>query len=566
MFVAIFEYIDRLFNICRPRRILYMAIDGVAPRAKMNQQRSRRFRSSKEVDEKNQTIARIRAELEARSAFLPPEKPDSEQFDSNCITPGTPFMTRLSIALRYYIYDRLNSDPGWANIQVILSDANVPGEGEHKIMDFIRKQRSSPCHDPNTHHCLCGADADLIMLGLATHEPHFTIIREEFKPNQPRPCDICGQYGHEMENCVGIPKEDDDFDRPAPLPTSETDFIFVRLAVLRQYLAEELQLPGLPFKWDLERAIDDWVLMCFFVGNDFLPHLPSLEIREGAIDRLIGLYKDTVAKTGGWLTDSGRVNLSRIQGIMISLGHMEDEIFKKRRSDELFFRKKKRENALSGAQRSWHKHTIEPASSGFMKPIAASNKPFGSVSASEVHQLRRHHDVNWVEQNLNNLEAATAMKAMLKRRIVSPHEDSSCIKQSYTKGTSGYRSSNSSDAFTGREHEKVIKELDADELADAKDEVRLWEDGWRTRYYQSKFGVDPGDAPDFCIKVGQEYVKGICWVLAYYYQGCASWNWYFPYHYAPFASDFINIARYVGLSNSLANLRQQVKFCCILIL
>jgi XRN 5'-3' exonuclease N-terminus len=54
---------------------------------------------------------------------------------------------------------------------------------------------AQPEHDPNTQHVLCGADADLIMLGLATHEPNFTIIREEFKPNQPRPCDICGQVG-----------------------------------------------------------------------------------------------------------------------------------------------------------------------------------------------------------------------------------------------------------------------------------------------------------------------------------------------------------------------------------
>ena len=52
-----------------------------------------------------------------------------------------------------------------------------------------------PDYNPNTVHCLCGADADLMMLGLATHEPHFYIIREEFKPNMDRPCDVCGLTG-----------------------------------------------------------------------------------------------------------------------------------------------------------------------------------------------------------------------------------------------------------------------------------------------------------------------------------------------------------------------------------
>lgn len=293
--MLIFEYIDRLFAIIRPRRLLYMAIDGVAPRAKMNQQRSRRFRAAKEAIEKEQEISMIREKLESEGIPLPPLKKREEKFDSNCITPGTPFMDRLAIALRYYVHNKVTLDPAWENIEVILSDANVPGEGEHKIMDYIRRQRSSPSHDPNTSHCLCGADADLIMLGLATHESNFTIIREEFIPNQPRPCDLCHMYGHELKDCRGLASDE----KKLPLCHGEPNFIFISLSILREYLEREMKDCDYPFDFDLERAIDDWVFMCFFVGNDFLPHLPSLEIREGAIDRLIRLYKENIWSTDG---------------------------------------------------------------------------------------------------------------------------------------------------------------------------------------------------------------------------------------------------------------------------
>ncbi|KAK9497375.1 hypothetical protein O3M35_004707 [Rhynocoris fuscipes] len=442
MMVAIFECIDRLFKIVRPRKLIYMAIDGVAPRAKMNQQRSRRFRAAKETKEKVEQIQMIRSQLEAKGIILPPEKEKSSSFDSNCITPGTEFMSRLTDCLNYFIHDKLNNDPGWKGLKVILSDASVPGEGEHKIMDFIRRQRGAADYDPNTHHCLCGADADLIMLGLATHEPYFTIIREEFIMNQPHRCEICSQTGHEMKECQGLPNPHEDMDTLA-LPPSVTRYIFVRLNVLREYLEEELQMNGLPFKYDFERVIDDWVFMCFFVGNDFLPHLPSLEIREGAIDRLITLYKRAVFNTGGFLTDSGDVNLKRVEVILKDLGTAEDEIFRKRHRNDVMYRSRNRQR-------------------------------------------------------------------LFQEKVQKPQSE-----------------------------EEIMKQIENDD-PEPNDDVRLWDDGYKDRYYQLKFNLPPNDV-NTRHHIGMEYARGLCWVLKYYYQGCASWDWFFPFHYAPFASDIVNL-------------------------
>jgi 5'-3' exonuclease len=101
-------------------------------------------------------------------------------FDSNAISPGTKFMADLSKQLHFFVKYKLNTDPLYQDLDtVVLSDAAVPGEGEHKMLDYVRKAKSRADYDPNTRHCFYGGDADLIMLALLTHEPHFTIIREE---------------------------------------------------------------------------------------------------------------------------------------------------------------------------------------------------------------------------------------------------------------------------------------------------------------------------------------------------------------------------------------------------
>lgn len=77
----------------------------------------------------------------------------------------------------------------------------MPGEGEHKILDFIRSQRAQMSYDPNTSHCIYGADADLIMLGLSTHEPHFFILRESIAQEKDKKCRRCHKMGHLSHEC-----------------------------------------------------------------------------------------------------------------------------------------------------------------------------------------------------------------------------------------------------------------------------------------------------------------------------------------------------------------------------
>jgi 5'-3' exoribonuclease 1 len=305
--------LDRIITqIVRPKVSVYMAIDGVAPRAKLNQQRSRRFRSAQEMAESQEEGGAA-----AGAAAV---------FDSNCITPGTPFLAMVSETIRYWIRQKCSSaDPTWQNLTVIFSGHDIPGEGEHKIMQHIRSMKDQPHYQPNTRHCIYGQDADLIMLGLVTHEPHFTILREVVNFN----------FGPRSQNSL---KEVKKF-------TKESDFQLLHLSVLREYLAMEFCADPV-ISYDVERCLDDFVFLTFLVGNDFLPHMPTLDIGDGAFDLLFTLYQEhrsAWAVDNPYLTHNGEIcDPHRLEVFLAAIGSVETDILAQKEKDDAAYVKKKR--------------------------------------------------------------------------------------------------------------------------------------------------------------------------------------------------------------------------------
>ena len=291
---------------------------------------------------------------------------------------GTPFMSRLSDYLDYYIHKRLTSSEGWENVEVILSDSSVPGEGEHKIIDYIRRQRTQHNYSGNqtygmtpwpdwVSHVLHGLDADLSMLSLATHEPRCGVLVEQLFVNR---CKLCGGADHtyfctvfsikfnSTANCLNQPR------RTYGKLTKQQRFLNRKLQVYKEssfeFLVNQHQyLTRIYWFWVWRHQIQAsfllwprahhwWLYLHLYVCRKWFYSFPanawnilfsSLKnnlslienIKEGAITMLLNIYKRLLPTWNDYIVDRGTIGMTQIRDLLQELDPLEDVILSKRR-------------------------------------------------------------------------------------------------------------------------------------------------------------------------------------------------------------------------------------------
>lgn len=229
--------IEDYIKLIRPTDSVFITFDGVAPFAKMEQQRTRRYKSS------------FMANISFDNTL-----PKTSSWNTSAITPGTDFMDKLS---RQIDYDYKHMEGRYNVKRVIVSCANCPGEGEHKLFANLRTESVI-----NDNVAVYGLDADLIMLSIF----HLKYCKNIY---------VFREAPEFLKNAIPIQSRGND---------NEPHFLDIK--PLASSISAEMNC-----KFADPQRIYDYVFLCFFLGNDFLPHFPAMNIRTHGINALLDIYR-----------------------------------------------------------------------------------------------------------------------------------------------------------------------------------------------------------------------------------------------------------------------------------
>ena len=274
MLQRICESIDACIAILRPISSVFIAFDGVAPVAKLNQQRERRYKSwylgEMEAQRRREIVSARSTQTGSGKSKTSTFKvePPKPAWNTSAITPGTKFMNALHDKLAEY-YDTtnpsaLNARYNLSGAGIIVSSSKEPGEGEHKLFEYIRDHAAEHA-DMTT--VIYGLDADLIMLCMS----HLHISR--------------GIY---------LYRETPEFVKSINVVLDEKERYFMDIPEFATAIVQHVITSSAPNPTAAKNKVMDYIFMCFMLGNDFMPHFPALNIRTTGIASLMEAYRATI--------------------------------------------------------------------------------------------------------------------------------------------------------------------------------------------------------------------------------------------------------------------------------
>jgi 5'-3' exoribonuclease 1 len=321
----------------------------------------------------------------------------------------------------------------------------------------------------------------------------------------------------------------------------------MHLSIVREYLElefQELEEPGaLSFPFDMERVIDDFILMAFFVGNDFLPNLPHLHINEGALALMFNVYKTVLPKGKGYINEGGVINMERLAILLDELSNIEYRHFESENADAAWFKGKKlgkedvmaktakrgtvvmttQQKELFSKVKSWLGNYMEKKDQAPLDlPVSlnAEDRKFVQELADKLH-------LPW--KTVQNDDGDRHIQVTPPPKLVegdSDEEDE--MDDESTKAIVR--------VVQKYEQAKIVDISPEDAQSEMQKKYDEKFDAWKNDYYKSKFDWDRSNEEELR-KLTENYVQGLQWVLFYYYRGVASWPWYYGYHYSPMISD-----------------------------
>ena len=322
MYTEIIKYIEKLISYADPKKGIFIAIDGAAPMAKVKQQRMRRFKSLADKELWN-------------SIKLKHKKEVSSSWNNSAVTPGTDFMLTLHNKLLSWLSD---SNSILEGKEIIYSSCFTPAEGEHKLLQFIRNNEKDSLKK-DLSYVIYGLDADLIFLALATNTDDIYLLREstQIKKTDDESLSyvsisimresIVDTVSEELKKKVLSFNDDND---------NEENLNDINDSKCINY--DKLKLINFDKELDNKTIINDFIFMCYLLGNDFLPHIPSLDIQNNGIGYLIDNYAKTMTSLIlkenkivyllNVIKEKIQVNVEFLQSFMNNLAQDEDKNLK----------------------------------------------------------------------------------------------------------------------------------------------------------------------------------------------------------------------------------------------